>query len=148
MCTTNFSILCCHQQTTVAQNQVNQDMIEQEKINGNGLGRIIRAAICSKSGIVAAFRNEAAFRQEVLLCAGLVPLALFLGDTGIERALLISSLFLIIILELVNTAIEVVVDRISAERHELSGLAKDLGSAAVFVALVLAVLVWGLVLLS
>jgi diacylglycerol kinase (ATP) len=122
-------------------------MTEQGKINGTGLGRIIRAAVCSKAGILAAFRNEAAFRQEVLLCAVLLPVALWLGDNSIERALLISSLLLVLIVELINTAIEVVVDRISADRHELSGLAKDVGSAAVFVALVLACIVWGLILL-
>ncbi|MBM9613072.1 diacylglycerol kinase [Desulfobulbus rhabdoformis] len=122
-------------------------MTEQGKINGTGLGRIIRAAVCSKAGILAAFRNEAAFRQEVLLCAVLLPVALWLGENSIERALLISSLLLVLIVELINTAIEVVVDRISADRHELSGLAKDVGSAAVFVALVLACIDWGLILL-
>jgi len=122
-------------------------MTEQGKINGTGVGRIIRAAVCSKAGILAAFRNEAAFRQEVLLCAVLLPVALWLGENSIERALLISSLLLVLIVELINTAIEVVVDRISADRHELSGLAKDVGSAAVFVALALACIDWGLILL-
>ena len=123
-------------------------MGEQEKINGAGLARIFRAMICSKSGIIAAFRNEAAFRQEVILCVFLLPLALWLGGTNVERALLAGTLFIVLIVELLNTAVEVVVDRISADRHELSGLAKDLGSAAVSMAILLTVVVWALVLLT
>lgn len=123
-------------------------MSEQEKINSDGLARILRAMLCSKAGIVAAFRNETAFRQEVLLCVLLLPLALWLGATNVERALLVGTLFIVLIAELLNTAVEVVVDRISADRHELSGLAKDLGSAAVFIAIVLTAIVWGLVLLT
>ena len=123
-------------------------MGEQKKINGAGLARIFRAMICSKSGIIAAFRNEAAFRQEVILCVFLLPLALWLGGTNVERALLTGTLFIVLIVELLNTAVEVVVDRISADRHELSGLAKDLGSAAVSMAILLTVVVWALVLLT
>ncbi|MGE4560876.1 MAG: diacylglycerol kinase [Desulfobulbus sp.] len=123
-------------------------MTEQGKINGNGLARILRAMICSKSGIVAAFRNEAAFRQEVILCAMLLPLALWCGQSNVERALLAGSLLLVLIVELINTAVEAVVDRISADRHELSGLAKDVGSAAVAVAILQTVIVWALVLFS
>ena len=123
-------------------------MTEQQKINGTGLARILRAITCSKTGIAAAFRNEAAFRQEVILCAVLVPLALWLGQSNVERALLVGSLLLVLIVELLNTAVEAVVDRISADRHQLSGLAKDLGSAAVSLALLLTVAVWGLVLFT
>nr|WP_321465697.1 diacylglycerol kinase [uncultured Desulfobulbus sp.] len=123
-------------------------MSDQEKLNGVGMTRILRAAMCSKTGLLAAFRNEAAFRQEVILCGLLLPLALWLGQTGVERALLVGSLLAVLTVELLNTAVEVVVDRISADRHELSGLAKDLGSAAVFMALLLALSVWGLVLLG
>lgn len=123
-------------------------MTEQGKINGSGLARILRAMICSKSGIIAAFRNEAAFRQEVILCAVLLPIALWCGQSNVERALLAGSLLLVLIVELINTAVEAVVDRISADRHELSGLAKDVGSAAVAVAILQTVIVWALVLFS
>ncbi len=123
-------------------------MSDQEKLNGVGMTRILRAAMCSKTGLLAAFRNEAAFRQEVILCVLLLPLALWFGRNGVERALLVGSLLAVLTVELLNTAVEVVVDRISADRHELSGLAKDLGSAAVFMALLLALSVWGLVLLG
>ena len=82
----------------------------------------------------AAFRNEEAFRQEVLLCLVLLPLACWLGADNVERALLAGSVLLVLIVELINTAVEVVVNRISIDRHELSGLAKDLGSAAVTMA--------------
>lgn len=123
-------------------------MSEQQKINGTGLARIFRAMTCSRTGIATAFRNEAAFRQEVLLCAILLPLGLWLGHTNVERALLVGCLLLVLIIELLNTAVEVVVDRISADRHALSGLAKDLGSAAVSMAILLVVTVWALILLG
>lgn len=123
-------------------------MSEQQKINGTGLGRIYRAMTCSRTGIATAFRNEAAFRQELYLCAVLLPLGLWLGHSNVERALLVGSLLVVLIVELLNTAIEVVVDRISADRHALSGLAKDLGSAAVSMALLLTASVWALILLG
>ncbi len=123
-------------------------MSEQQKINGTGLARIYRAMTCSRTGIATAFRNEAAFRQELYLCVVLLPLALWLGHTNVERALMVGSLLVVLIVELLNTAIEAVVDRISADRHALSGLAKDLGSAAVSMALLLTVAVWGLILLG
>ena len=121
-------------------------MTEKQKINGAGLVRLIRAIACSRAGFSAAWKNEEAFRQELLLAVVLVPLALWLGDSGVERALLVGSLVLVVLVELINTAVEVVVNRISTDRHELSGLAKDLGSAAVSVSLVHAVVVWLLVL--
>ncbi len=123
-------------------------MHEREKINGSGLKRILRASRCSLSGITAAFRNEAAFRQETILCLVLLPVACWFGQNGVERALLIGSLLLVLITELMNTAIEVVVDRISSERNPLSGLAKDLGSAAVTMSIILVLVVWGLVLMG
>jgi diacylglycerol kinase (ATP) len=121
---------------------------QQQKVNGTGLARLKRAIHCSSVGIAAAFRNEEAFRQEVLLCVVLLPLACWLGDTNVERALLAGSLILLLLVELVNTAIEVVVNRISEDRHELSGLAKDLGSAAVTMAILHALVVWALVLFT
>ncbi|MDD2468657.1 MAG: diacylglycerol kinase [Desulfobulbus sp.] len=120
----------------------------QDKINGTGLARILRAWTCSKTGIRTAFRNEAAFRQEVIFCLFLLPLALWLGQSNVERALLVGCLLVVLIVELLNTAVEVVVDRISSDRHELSGLAKDLGSAAVSMAILLTLAVWGLVLFT
>lgn len=123
-------------------------MTEQQKINGTGLARLKRAMTCSYVGLRAAFRSEEAFRQELLLCLALFPLALWLGTTNVERALLAGSLLLILIVELVNTAVEVVVNRISVDRHELSGLAKDLGSAAVSMAILNTAVVWLLVLFT
>ena len=123
-------------------------MSEQQKINGTGLARIFRAMTCSRTGIAAAFRNEAAFRQEVLLCAVLLPLGLWLGHTNVERALLVGCLLLVLVVELLNTAVEVVVNRISSEHHALSGLAKDLGSAAVTMTICTAALIWGLILFT
>ncbi len=108
--------------------------------------RVFRAFHFSIKGLRAAFRKEAAFRQELLLVLLALPLALWLGDSGVERALMAGSAMLVLIVELLNTGIENVVDRIGPERHKLSGRAKDMGSAAVFVALVNAALVWGLVL--
>jgi diacylglycerol kinase (ATP) len=111
-----------------------------------GIERIIKATVYSWQGLKATFRNEAAFRQELLLCVILAPLGLWLGHNGVERALLVGSLLLVIIVELLNTGIEIVVDRFGGERHELSGWAKDAGSAAVLVSLVNVCVIWALVL--
>ena len=110
--------------------------------------QIVRVLRNSLNGLASAVRGELAFRQELAICAILIPVAVWLGEDAIERALMIGSLLLILIVELVNTAIETVVDRIGPERDELSGRAKDLGSAAVFVSLVLAAVVWGFALLG
>ena len=110
--------------------------------------RLINATRWSLQGFRSTFKTEQAFRQEVLLLIILAPLGLWLGETGIERALLIGTVLLVLIVELINSAIESVVDRISIEQHELSGKAKDQGSAAVFVALVIAVMTWVLVLID
>jgi len=123
-------------------------MTSEQKINGTGIMRLKRAITCSSAGFSAAWKNEEAFRQELLLCAVLIPLACWLGDSGGERALLVGSLLLVLIVELLNTAVEVVVNRISLDRHELSGLAKDLGSAAVSMSLVNAGIIWLLVLFT
>lgn len=109
-----------------------------------GIHRIIYATRYSFAGIRAALRHEAAFRQEAALFILLAPLALWIGEGSNEKAMLIGSLFLILIVELLNSAIEAVVDRFGGEQHELSGRAKDIGSAAVFVALINAVVVWSL----
>jgi diacylglycerol kinase (ATP) len=113
-----------------------------------GIARIVNAAGYSWAGLTAAFRHEDAFRQEVVLFIVLAPLALYLGDTGIERALLIGSLLLVLIVELLNSSVEAAVDRVSLERHPLIKRAKDMGSAAVMIALVNVAMVWALVLLG
>ncbi len=117
------------------------------KPGNTGLKRVIKAAGYSWAGLKAAFRHEAAFRQELALCLVLIPAGLWLGQTGMERALLIGSLFLVLIVELLNSAIEAVVDRFGGEQHELSGRAKDIGSAAVFIALLNMMVIWVLVLI-
>lgn len=112
------------------------------KTGKTGITRIIDAAGYSWKGFRAAFKHEAAFRQELTLLLILTPIALWLGDNGIEYALLIGSLLLVLIVELLNSAVEAVVDRIGQEHHKLAGRAKDIGSAAVFVALANVVLIW------
>jgi len=113
-----------------------------------GLGRLLKAFGFSMEGLSAAFKNEAAFRQETYISIVLVPLGIYLGETGAERALLISVIFLVLITELINSGLEAVVDRIGGEHHELSGRAKDVGSAAVLIALINVLIVWGCVLLT
>lgn len=111
-----------------------------------GLMRIARAFGSTWRGFRAAWREEAAFRQECALAAVVVPLGLWLGANGVERALLVGPMFLLLAIELVNSALEATVDRIGIERHPLSGIAKELGSAAVFVGFVLLGVNWLLVL--
>ena len=111
-----------------------------------GLRRLARAMAATSAGLAWAIRNEEAVRVELIGLVFLVPLGIWLGNTGVERALLVGSLFLVLMIELLNTAIEATVDRIGLERHALSGLAKDMGSAAVFVALLNAAVTWLLVL--
>jgi len=112
-----------------------------------GLRRVLNAARYSLEGVAAAARHEAAFRQELLLAAALVPLGLWLGADGVERALLAGSVLMVLVVELLNSAIEAVVDRASPEHHELAKRAKDYGSAAVMFALAVTGLVWVLLLL-
>lgn len=116
--------------------------------NNRGLRRLINAARWSMKGFHSTFRNEEAFRQELLLLVVLAPIGYWVGETGVERTLLIGSLFLVLIVELLNTAVETVVDRIGPEHHKLSGRAKDQGSAAVFVSVILVIVTWSLVLLG
>ena len=113
-----------------------------------GLGRLLRATRHSLAGLAAAWEHEAAFRQEALLAAVLVPAGLWLGQDGTQRVLLVGSVLAVLVVELLNSAIEAVVDRISLEQHPLARRAKDLGSAAVLVSLVSLAVVWLLVLLG
>jgi diacylglycerol kinase (ATP) len=114
----------------------------------SGLSRLAKATRFSCQGFKAAFANEAAFRQEVFLAIVLIPLGLYLGNSGLERAFLISVVLLVLVVELINSGIEAIVDRISTEQHELSGRAKDVGSAAVLLSLVNVVVIWSLVLFN
>ena len=112
------------------------------KPGNTGIRRILRATIYSAQGFAHAWKHEAAFRQELALTVVLSPVAIWLGRTVLERSLLIGVLLIVIIVELLNSAIEAAIDRHGEEHHELSGRAKDMGSAAVFVSLVLVLLVW------
>jgi diacylglycerol kinase (ATP) len=107
-----------------------------------GLKRLSNAVLFSAAGFKAAWKHEEAFRQEVVLFLASVPLAIWLGESTVETALLIASVMLIMIVELVNSAIEAVVDRVGTEHHELAGRAKDIASAAVMLTVLLAVVVW------
>jgi diacylglycerol kinase (ATP) len=111
-----------------------------------GLTRVWNALFYSIDGLKAAIRHEDAFRQELLLTLVCIPLALWLEPGAVGRALMIASLFLVLIVELLNSAIEAVVDRVSLENHHLAKRAKDIGSAAVLLSLINATAVWILVL--
>jgi diacylglycerol kinase (ATP) len=115
--------------------------------NAKGLKRLINACFFSAAGFKATWQHEEAFRQEVILLIISTPLALWLGETAIERVLLIGSVMLVLLVELLNSAVEAVVDRVGFEHHELSGRAKDIGSAAVMLSLLWAGITWALLLL-
>ena len=119
-----------------------------ERPKARGLTRIIRATGYSVAGLKAAFQSEAAFRQEVAMAAVLGPLAFFVGRNPVEISLLIGSLLLVLIVELLNSAIENIVDRVGYEHNDLSGRAKDMGSAAVMLSLGFMGLIWGLILFA
>ncbi len=122
-------------------------LVEESPFKGaTGLRRVWNAFNYSLSGLHAAFLNEDAFRQETLLAALLIPLALVLHAPGIGKALMIASVLLVLIVELLNSAIEAAIDRISLDRHRLSKRAKDIGSAAVLIALINVLTTWLLVL--
>lgn len=110
--------------------------------------RLLRATTHALRGLRDAFHSQVAIRQETLIILVMSPVALWLGENGVERALLIGVLFLILITELLNAAIETTVDRIGPERHELSRKAKDMAAAAVLVSLITAAIVWLLILLD
>ena len=107
--------------------------------------RILRALVFSIAGLRAAWRNEPAFRQECVATLVLMPAAFWIGETATQRALLIGTCWLVLIVELLNSAVESAVDRVGTDHHQLSGRAKDLGSASVLVSIALSLLVWGLI---
>jgi diacylglycerol kinase (ATP) len=111
-----------------------------------GITRLLRAFGYSFQGFVHTWREEAAFRQEVSLALLVIPGGLYLGRTGVERALLVSPMLLILVVEILNSAVEAVVDRSGTERHPLAGMAKDMGSAAVMLSFALLGTVWLLIL--
>jgi diacylglycerol kinase (ATP) len=112
-----------------------------------GVARIAQASLNSIAGLASAWRGESAFRQEVVLAAVMIPVALWVPVSPIERVLLVASVLLVLVVELLNSAIETAIDRISLEIHPLSKRAKDIGSAAVLVALLLCAFVWASILL-
>ena len=117
----------------------------QTRPPGQGGQRWLRAFSYSVAGLRACWRKEAAFRQETAFAVFMIPGAFWLGTTAVERILLVGSVLLVLVVELVNSAIEAVVDRVGTEPHRLSGLAKDLGSAAVMLSLVMVCLTWALI---
>lgn len=128
---------------------MNRDpLVEESPFKGQtGLRRIWSAFNYSLSGLHAAYQNEDAFRQESLLAALMIPLSLLLPVPGTARALMIGSVLLVLVVELLNSAVEAAIDRISLDRHRLSKRAKDIGSAAVLIALINVLTTWSLVLL-
>lgn len=114
----------------------------------DGLERIAKAFGYSFAGLKAAYKNEAAIRQEAWLMLVLVPLGLYMGQTNIERVLLVGVILLVFIVELLNSAIEAAVDHTSIDHHPLAGRAKDIGSAAVMISIFLCLLVWGLIIFA
>ncbi|MCM2288653.1 MAG: diacylglycerol kinase [Sulfuritalea sp.] len=125
-----------------------EPVIEESPFKGQtGLRRILSAFGYSLSGLRAAFRNEDAFRQECLLAVLMIPLALLMSVPNLGKALMIGSVLLVLIVELLNSAVEAAIDRISLDRHRLSKRAKDIGSAAVLIALINVLATWALVLL-
>ncbi|MFT5210522.1 MAG: diacylglycerol kinase (ATP) [Flavobacterium sp.] len=112
-----------------------------------GLSRIISAAGYSWQGVCAAWQNEEAFRQEIVICAVMIPLGFFLAETRMEAAMLVGSVMLLPIVEILNSSIEATIDRIGLERHELSARAKDMGSAAVTMTIIFVATIWLLLLM-
>lgn len=121
--------------------------IESLKSTGYGPARVLKALGYSLSGLRGAWQREAAFRQEIIAALVLVPLSLFARVTWLEHALLVASVLLVLLVELINSSIEAIVDRVSMERHPLSGHAKDAGSAAVLLACIITAALWAAILL-
>ncbi len=122
-------------------------MAQINKPDHRGLNHVVKAFGYSVQGLKAAWQFEEAFRLELVAMVVLLPAALWLGHNGIERALLVGSLFLVLVVELINSAVEAVVDRVGVEHHTLAGRAKDIGSAAVFMTLTGVGVIWALLLL-
>ncbi len=117
-------------------------------LKDRGLKRLVKALGYSYSGFIAAWKNEEAFRIEFVLAAFMIPAGFLVGTTYTQKSLLVGTCFIVLITELLNSAIEAVVDRISKDHHELSGRAKDMGSTAVFLSLCMTVIVWLLIIIE
>ncbi len=120
------------------------ESVRRQANNPRGLQRLLAATQCSCAGLVSAWRNEEAFRQEVVVAVVLIPAAFWVGTNTAETLLLIGVVFLVLIVELINSAVESTIDRIGKDHHPLSGRAKDISSAAVALSLVMALATWGL----
>ena len=118
-------------------------MEDTNKPNGSGIKRVFKASYCSYLGLKAAFKEESAFRQELLLACLMLPVSFLLAVSVMHWAILVSVLLLVLIVELLNSAIEALTDRVSTEHHILSGRAKDMGSAAVTLSLLIVAVTWG-----
>ncbi|MEO8003426.1 MAG: diacylglycerol kinase [Betaproteobacteria bacterium] len=127
---------------------MNSDETESPHKSKSGLARVWNALFYSVEGLKEAYRIEHAFRQELLLAVLLIPIALFVPVSGLGKALMIGSVLLMLIVELLNSAVEATVDRVSLEHHRLAKRAKDIGSAAVLISLLNVIAVWLLVLLG
>lgn len=125
-------------------NQIEETL--KNNVNGFGVIRVIKATRCSILGLKAAYKYESAFRQELWLCVLLMFISFYVAKSGMQLALLLGPLLLLLLVEVINSAIEAIVDRIGIEHHELSGRAKDLGSAAVFIAICICAVSWGCIL--
>ena len=125
---------------------MNNESLTPNKPGRSGVARFVAAAGYSWSGLKQAWRSEAAFREELMLLLPMLPAAFWVGQTAVEVAILLMSCLIVLVTELLNSAIEAVVDRASPDIHPLAGRAKDMGSAAVFMALVQVLVVWGLLL--
>lgn len=123
------------------QDEITMEEIEKKK----GSKRFVNAFYYSMAGFRAAWKNEEAFRQEIILGIFIIPAGFFIGNTYTQKAILIGAYFIIPLVELINSAIEAIVDRVGSERHELSGRAKDFGSASVFLSICIASIVWLLI---
>ncbi len=118
------------------------------KSSDKGLKRILKAFIYSKDGFTSVFKSEEAFRQELIVCLLVLPILVFIPIKFLEKLILFISLFFVIFAELINTAIEVIIDRVSPDYHELSKKAKDIGSLLVLVSILMAILLYGAVFIN
>ncbi|MGK0409431.1 MAG: diacylglycerol kinase (ATP) [Shewanella psychromarinicola] len=130
---------------TIYANKTQKIINKMKPENNHGLKRVFRATGFSMKGLMSAWKNEAAFRQETVLACIMLPIVLLINISTPERILLIMTVLIVLIVELLNSAIEAVVDRIGDEIHPLSGQAKDIASAAVFISLVLCALTWSII---
>jgi len=119
------------------------EIVKTNKVNGSGFSRLIKASYCSYKGFKAAFKYESAFRQELLLSIFLFPFSFYLSQSNLHLIMLIASLLFLLFTEIINSALEALADKITLEHDELIGRAKDLGSAGVFIGLILLWLIWG-----